>query len=265
MPISAARAAAFDILMRIETTDAYSSELLHSARFAKLSPADHGLLTELVMGVLRWRGALDDRITGHRRPLPGRTGPPAISVNQPSAGRAPGRLDLEVLTALRLGAYQLLFLDRVPRHAAVSESVELVKRARKSSAAGLVNAVLRKVHRGDFRPDCRSAHPHWLVERWEQTYGADVASRICMRNQSVPETVVHICRSHRQPDVGTAAPAYPRTAGPAHKRRAALDGEPAAGVPARNWLAAEGIRLEPGKLLAHAAIVTAGDIFRASA
>src|SRR6266542_2332148 len=62
MPVSPARAAAFEILLRIETTDAYASELLHSSRFAKLSPADHGLLTELVMGVLRWRGVLDKKI-----------------------------------------------------------------------------------------------------------------------------------------------------------------------------------------------------------
>src|SRR5881296_3733496 len=62
MPVSPARAAAFEILMRVETTDAYASEMLHSPRFAKLSPADHGLLTELVMGVLRWRGVLDNRI-----------------------------------------------------------------------------------------------------------------------------------------------------------------------------------------------------------
>src|SRR5947209_20571210 len=105
MPVSPARAAAFEVLLRTETTDAYASELLHSARFAKLSPADHALFTELVMGVLRWRSALDSRIAEHS--------------SQPLT-----KLDLEVLTALRIGAYQLLFLDRIPRHAAVNESVE---------------------------------------------------------------------------------------------------------------------------------------------
>src|SRR5713101_160148 len=126
MPPSPARAAAFEILMRIETTDAYASELLHSSRFAKLSPADHGLVTELAMGVLRWRGVLDNRIAER-------------------SSQSPAKLDVEVLTALRLGTYQILFLDRVPRHAAVNESVELVKIAHKRSAAGLVNAVLRKI------------------------------------------------------------------------------------------------------------------------
>jgi hypothetical protein len=56
MAVSPARSAAFEILLRVESSDAYASELLHSARLEKLSRADHGLLTELVMGVLRWRG-----------------------------------------------------------------------------------------------------------------------------------------------------------------------------------------------------------------
>ncbi len=175
MAVSPARAAAFEILLRIETTDAYVSELLHSSRFAKLSPADHGLLTELVMGMLRWRGLLDQKIAEHYGrpskdgvhtdrmgtspllPKAGRSGAPlsrkipalvATSATRTGhADRTLGKLDLEVLTALRLGAYQILFLDRVPRHAAVNESVELVKSAHKRSAAGLVNAVLRKIER----------------------------------------------------------------------------------------------------------------------
>jgi len=59
MPISPARQAALNILLRIEQQDAYASELLHSSQYAALSPADHGLATELVMGVLRWRSLLD--------------------------------------------------------------------------------------------------------------------------------------------------------------------------------------------------------------
>src|SRR5256886_13397278 len=95
MPISPARAAAFQILLRIQTTDAYASELLHSSRFAKLSPADHGLLTELVMGVLRGRSVLDKHIAEH-------------------SSQSLAKFDLEVLTALRLGAYPLLLIDCVP-------------------------------------------------------------------------------------------------------------------------------------------------------
>src|SRR6185312_9381794 len=125
MPVSPARAAAFDVLLRVETTDAYASELLHSSRVANLSPADHGLATEIVMGVLRWRSVLDEQLSKH-------------------ADKPLAKFDAEVITALRIGAYQLLFLERVPAHAAINESVELVKKARKRSEAGMVNAVLRK-------------------------------------------------------------------------------------------------------------------------
>ena len=62
MPVSPARAAAFDILLRVDQQDSYASELLHSAQYAKLSSPDHGLATELVMGVLRWRSLLDRHI-----------------------------------------------------------------------------------------------------------------------------------------------------------------------------------------------------------
>src|SRR6202049_3073492 len=125
MPISPARVAAFDILLRVEREDSYASELLHSSRYAENSSTDHGLATELVMGVLRWRSLLDKHI-GER------------------SSQKLARLDPEVLTALRLAAYQLLFLDRVPERAAVHESVELVKRAKKRSAVPFANAVLRK-------------------------------------------------------------------------------------------------------------------------
>src|SRR5215467_12665741 len=142
MPISPARIAAFKILIRVEGTDAYASELLHSSRFSRFSPADHGLLTEIVMGVLRWRSMLDEAIRAH-------------------STQAPEKLDLEVLTSLRMGAYQLLFLDRIPQYAAINESVELIKRVRKRSAAGFVNAVLRKMAQEKSQPkklDPCSAH-----------------------------------------------------------------------------------------------------------
>lgn len=176
MPISPSRAAAFEILMRVETSGAYASEILHSQRGAKLSSSDHGLATELVMGVLRWRSALDGVIAQN-------------------SATAITKLDFEVLTALRLGTYQLLALDRIPAHAAINESVELTKRARKRSAAGLVNAVLRKIVTLDQRNKlliARSAHPDWLVQRWSANYGPDVALRICEYDQISPAATVRI-------------------------------------------------------------------------
>ena len=114
--VSPARAAAFDILLRVERESSYASELLHSRTYARLTAVDHSLATELVMGVLRWRSLLDSQI--------------AANSAQPLS-----KLDLEVLTALRLAIYQLRWLSRIPARAAINESVELVKRARKRSAA----------------------------------------------------------------------------------------------------------------------------------
>src|SRR5882672_2527746 len=165
MSTSPARATAFDVLLRIEQQDAYSSELLRSSQYAKLSSADHGLATELVMGVLRWRSLLDAEI--------GRFSDKRVD-----------KLDVEVLTALRLAAYQLLFLDRIPGRAAVHESVELVKRARKGSAAPFANAVLRKLASASAVKDSplengssavalsqKLAHPLWMVDRWARRFG----------------------------------------------------------------------------------------------
>ena len=191
MPVSAARAAAFDILLRVERERSFATELLHSPRFAQLSPADHGLATELVMGVLRWRSWLDQRLA-------------EVSSQKIE------RLDAEVLTALRLAVYQMNFLSRVPTRAAIFESVELVKSARKRSAAPFVNAVLRKAastaaassgaealaaiqNATDAVPLARSsAHPEWLVSRWVQCFGIDHARRICAHDQHAPRTSIHI-------------------------------------------------------------------------
>ena len=188
MPVSPARTAAFEILMRVERENSYASELLHAARYLKLSPADHGLVTELVMGVLRWRSLLDHHI--------------AVTSSQKLA-----KLDLEVLIALRLGIYQLLHLERIPQHAIVHESVELVKRARKQSAAPFANAVLRKLAQAPRAEDAilaiqsasttaalaqSSAHPLWLMERWVKQFGFETAKAICIYDQTAPPTTIRL-------------------------------------------------------------------------
>src|SRR5271167_4563980 len=133
MPVSPARAAAFDILLRVDQQNAYASELLHSEKLDKLSIADRALATELVMGVLRWRSRLDDAIAA-------------------ASARPLNKLDAEVVNALRLAAYQMQFLSRIPARAAIHESVELVKRAKKRSAAPFANAVLRKIAEAEIEP-----------------------------------------------------------------------------------------------------------------
>jgi 16S rRNA (cytosine967-C5)-methyltransferase len=224
VPVSPARAAAFDILLRVERESSYASDLLHSPSHANLSTPDHALATELVMGVLRWRSRLDAEI--------------AVASSQPLA-----KLDLEILIALRLALYQFLWLDRIPQRAALHESVELVKRARKRSAAPFVNAVLRKLSvaprkRDDAESEATTpeslartlAHPLWLVERWVREYGFSAAHQICRHNQSIPTTSIRL-----------------RT--------------PAA----EQQLKEEGITLTPGALLASARRVEAGDITKTHA
>jgi 16S rRNA (cytosine967-C5)-methyltransferase len=197
---SPARSAAFDILLRVERDSSYASELLHSATYESLSTGDHALATELVMGVLRWRAILDEEIV--------QTSSQAIS-----------RLDAEVLTALRLSLHQLRRLDRVPPRAAIHESVELVKRARKHSAASFVNAVLRKLA-ATSPPACASpsfkeepasaeslarafSHPVWLVERWVREYGLAAARQICQYDQCVPETAIRLRHAAAETELGS--------------------------------------------------------------
>lgn len=224
---SPARAAAFDILLRVERDLSYASELLHSHSYNSLTQPDHALATELVMGVLRWQSLLDSEIAHHS--------------SQPLA-----KLDLEVLIALRLAVYQLRQFDRVPARAAINDSVELVKRARKRSAASYVNAVLRKIGAqtmvshaaGEFVIDgetvkdlaARSAHPEWLVERWAESWGIDVARRICQYDQSIPATAIRL----RAPE-------------------------------AEERLEAERVQLAPGALVASARRVLAGDVTKTAA
>ena len=105
MPIAPARATAFHILQLVET-GGYASDLLH-ARTAALDPRDAALAHEIVFGVLRYRAQLDYLIAHYS----GRT----------------GKLDPEVRTALRTGIYQLRYLERIPAHAAVTDTVQLVK------------------------------------------------------------------------------------------------------------------------------------------
>ena len=216
MAASLARAAAFDILLRVERDAAYATELLHSKKIDELSAADRGLTHEIVMGVLRWQSSLDAAI--------------AAQASQPLR-----KLDREVLAALRIGAYQLRFLDRVPANAAVNESVELVKRARKRSAVPFANAILRKLAKDPKAATANTladkfAHPEWIVSRWVSNFGAEAAAAICAYDQVIPETSIRL-------------PFDPA-------RRKAVEVE----------LQRSGVSLAPGKLLHAARRVTGGDV-----
>ena len=155
MGVSPARRVAFNILLQVETEGSFSDRLLHSDRTAFLDERDRALVFELVLGCLRRQGELDHRIAQ-------------------LASRRPDQLDAEVLIALRLGCYQLKFLNRIPPHAAVSESVEMVRLARKRSAVGLTNAILRRITDADGSTELAStykSHPVWLEQRWKTHFG----------------------------------------------------------------------------------------------
>jgi 16S rRNA (cytosine967-C5)-methyltransferase len=239
MAISPARSAAFEILLRVEREDSYATELLHSPLLEKLSSRDHGLATELVLGVLRWESLLDQRLAG-------------------ASAQKIERLDDEVLAALRLGIYQLQFLSRVPAHAAIFESVELVKAARKRSAASFVNAVLRKIaSSGREDPFAQmkksadgdtlargAAHPSWLIQRWAAQYGLEAARQICAHDQSVPDTAIHI-HEDQLPD---------------NRFREQPSEDQSNNGSTEDELAAAPVQLAPGRLLSAARRVLAGDI-----
>ena len=178
-PITPSRRAAFDVLMLVGAGKGHSDDLLHSAAVDALSPEDRNLATALVMGVLRWQIALDARIAA-------------------LLARPDQRLAERVAIALRLGAFQLLYMDRIPAHAALSESVELCRAAGEPHTAGMVNAILRRISTaarpgepifespGKFAE--RLSHPRWLVERWAAEYGRDTALAICEYDQREPQS-----------------------------------------------------------------------------
>jgi 16S rRNA (cytosine967-C5)-methyltransferase len=219
--ISPSRLAAYQVLLRVETRDSYAAELLHSELLKDFSPTDRALATEIVFGVLRWQSKLDANI--------------ALASDRPYS-----KLDVEVRIALRIATYQMLYLERIPSRAAVNESVELVKRARKRSAAPFVNAVLRKLAGAPDATEAddlfaaqhdaaglagRYAHPEWLVERWIKNFGAEKAERICQFDQQRPITAIRVS-----------------SASAAHQ------------------LKREGITLEAGAIVASALRVRSGDI-----
>jgi 16S rRNA (cytosine967-C5)-methyltransferase len=212
--IAPARRAAFEILLKIATTDAHGDELLRSREVDALSAQDRALTTTLVLGTLRWQGSLDARIRG--------------LLARPEATLAP-----PVETALRLGAFQLMYLDRIPAHAAIGESVELAKRAGETYAAGMVNAVLRKfakLPRREAGNEAESAHPRWMTERWARFYGREAAGAICAFDQEPAAACVRL--------------AHPE---------------------AERALIEEGVELAAGEFLTAARRVVRGDVVRSEA
>ncbi|HXV63687.1 MAG TPA: 16S rRNA (cytosine(967)-C(5))-methyltransferase RsmB [Vicinamibacteria bacterium] len=185
--LSPSRAVAFRVLRRVEERREDPATALHHSLSRKLSPADKDLATEIVYGVLRWRGRLDYIIAAHaKRPL--------------------SKIDPVLLRALRIGLYQLRFLSRIPPHAAVDESVRLARAFRASRGAGLVNAVLRSALRSRERPflpdranrldylSIALSHPRWLVRRYLARDGFETAARRCSVQNEAPSVFLRVSR-----------------------------------------------------------------------
>jgi 16S rRNA (cytosine967-C5)-methyltransferase len=179
LPLSPARRVAFEILQKVEA-GGYASDLL-LRKTADLDSRDAGLAGEIVFGCLRRQAQLDYLISRHTK----------------------SRLDAEVRIALRMGVYQFRYLDRVPTHAAVNESVELIKRSSKRSAAPLVNAVLRKMDREPVAWPHRATElskPQWLLDSWDRQFGVETATKIAEAFLEPPET--YVASTGRIQDIG---------------------------------------------------------------
>jgi 16S rRNA (cytosine967-C5)-methyltransferase len=175
--IAPARLAAYEVLRAVNSGRSDLPSALARVRSRLADERDRALAGEIATGTLRWQGAFDAVIAAF-------------------AGRPADKLDSEILDILRMTAFQLLHLDRIPASAAVNDAVDLARKAGKKSASGLVNAVLRRISRERNnlpvppRPDTAKgavhssakgaatvylattlSHPEWLVSRWLDRYG----------------------------------------------------------------------------------------------
>jgi 16S rRNA (cytosine967-C5)-methyltransferase len=173
------------VLSQRLTSGEFTENLLEIAlATARFSPADRGLCHELVCGVVRWQATLDCLIA--RKTAPGREQRPALQ------------------NLLRLGLYQIFWLDRIPPHAAVHETVEQAKRSGYGHQAGFINAILRGYLRetdaikkilADMKisqPALGWSHPEWLVEKWRKNFGDEKTRQLLEWNNTPPKTFARV-------------------------------------------------------------------------
>jgi 16S rRNA (cytosine967-C5)-methyltransferase len=178
------REIAAQVLGRRKAGGEFVEDLLDRALAnVRLSPADRGLCQEIVYGVVRWQATLDWLIA---RKTGGREQKPALQ------------------NLLRLGLYQIFWLDRIPDHAAVHETVELAKRNGFGPQAGFVNAILRGFLREHdeikallaelkiSNPAIGWSHPEWLVGRWQKRFGVEKIARLLEWNNTPPKTFARV-------------------------------------------------------------------------
>jgi 16S rRNA (cytosine967-C5)-methyltransferase len=176
-----ARQVAFEVVLRVFEDDAYADRVFRSAA-ADLDPRERALAQRLAYGTVQRVRVLDHAIE--------------------AIGRRPVRkLDPPVRAALRLGAYQLAFTEGIADHAAVNETVELVRRARLERAVAFTNAVLRRLT-GQIRPfiaalpdgPLKESYPDWIGEVWRRDFDDETALALMRAQNEPPETVVRLVR-----------------------------------------------------------------------
>jgi len=179
--IAPARRAAYEVVRRVFEEDAYADRAFATAATG-LDARDRALAQRIAYGTVQGVRTLDHAID--------------------TLGRRPVRkLDPPVRTALRLGAYQLAYLEGVPAHAAANESVELVRAAGLERAVAFTNAVMRRLAEGigpllDSLPEgpLRHSYPDWVAEVWERDLGREEALALMRAQNEPPETVVRVLR-----------------------------------------------------------------------
>ena len=184
---SSARGTAVNILSRFERSDAYLDKLLdYEYRTGELSAVDSAFMTEILYGVIRHKNTLDFVLNGFYN------GDYMKCINQ-------------IKNTLRVALYQIMYLDRIPVHAAINEAVELAKRIQGQRLAGLVNGVLRNIARNlnnirfPQREDdpiyyltVMQSHPRWLVRRWVARFGTDCAELFMKMDNERPATTIRV-------------------------------------------------------------------------
>jgi 16S rRNA (cytosine967-C5)-methyltransferase len=190
MDKASVRQLALDVLCRVDTTGAFADQLVSRVAAARdLSDQARAFLRELTYGVLRWRNRLDW--------LLGQCSTRSLDTLTPRVGNL-----------LRLGAYQLTMMQRIPAFAAVSETVRLARQIEHAGVAAYVNAVLRSVarHQDVLYPPSEAedprayltislSHPQWLIERWLARYGQRRTVAMCQANNRLPPFVVRVNRA----------------------------------------------------------------------
>lgn len=204
-----ARLLAVRVMDRVQRVHAYADlSLHHYLAQSALSAADRALATELVYGTLRWRGRIDyllDQV-----------------LDQPIA-----KLEPPVASTLRVGAYQLMFTDRIPVSAAVDESVRCIRALGLERATGLVNAVMRRFAREHKQiplpsleedPKGHLVHalsfPEWIAERWIEQYGPEEAARLARASNDPPPYTIRVntMRATRDELLAELLPRFPDAA-----------------------------------------------------